>query len=455
MLHSVLLRGRGVLLAAGLLVAGAAAAQTKKAPPIKFGQPEAADFEARNFVADSGATAVVLCDYGTSRFGSPTGEMRIIHERMVRLKILKKAGYDYATVEVPLYHRDNDAEKLSDLRGFTYVRGADGKVVKTKLEASSIFLEKRTDRVSVQKFTLPAVQEGAVVEYAYTVTSSFLTDCPDWAFQRDIPTRWSEYRVSIPRFYHYKMLYSGYVPLEVNEEGSGSVALSLTQRAGDGAGAGANLDLGTSHLTVNTEDHRWAVHNAPAVRPEAYITTPSDYVAGVSLELVGEQWPEQQYRDLLDSWVKKNHVLNEHEEFGLALKRTDFLREAVQPLVLQTPRPGRPRCRRARPGAAASEIRRHQPPAGQQPPEAHLGAAPRQLGRCEPAAGGSPAPGGAGGPAGAAEHPRPRPRQPGVPAARPVQLRAGAGGAPRRPRPAARRHRADATRRGIAPALPQ
>ena len=339
MIRSVL-RGPGNwLLAAGLLVAGHAAAQVKKAPPIKFGQPEAADFEARNFEADSGAAAVVLCDYGTSRFGSPTGEMRIVHERVVRLKILKKAGYDYATVEVPLYHREADAEKLSDLRGFTYVRGADGKVVKTKLAPSSVFVEKRTDRLSVQKFTLPAVQEGAVVEYAYTVTSSFLSDCPDWTFQRDIPTRWSEYRVSIPRFYRYKMLYSGYVPLDVNEEGDGSVSMSLTRRVDAGAGAGAGTDLGTSQVTINTEEHRWAVRNVPAVRAEAYTTTPSDYVAGISLELVGEQWPEQQYRDLMESWAKKSHVLHEHEDFGLVLKHADFLREVVQPLVAQYPDP--------------------------------------------------------------------------------------------------------------------
>ncbi|RZL02331.1 MAG: hypothetical protein EOO62_22640, partial [Hymenobacter sp.] len=97
----------------------AQAAAFKSPAPVRFGQPDPADFEAKNFVGDSSAAAVVLCDYGTSRFASPGGAMRVIHERIVRIKILKKAGYDYATVEVPLYHRDEATEKLSNLRGFT------------------------------------------------------------------------------------------------------------------------------------------------------------------------------------------------------------------------------------------------------------------------------------------------------------------------------------------------
>ena len=80
---------------------------------------------------------------------------------------------------------------------------------KTQLETSGAFLEKRTPTVNVQKFTLPNVREGSVVEFAYTLTSDFLFNFQDWTFQRDIPVRWSEYRVSIPAFYRYKIMYQG------------------------------------------------------------------------------------------------------------------------------------------------------------------------------------------------------------------------------------------------------
>ena len=331
--------GAGLLLA---LAAGGAAAQTPmpKTPaplPLRFGEPEPKDFEAQNFVADSGAAAVVLCDYGTARFASPSGEMSIISERTTRIKILKKAGYDYATVEIPLYHRDERNERLSNLRGFTYVRGADGKISKTKLDPNATFEEKRTDNLKVRKFTLPSVQEGAVIEYAYTVTSTFFNNYQDWTFQHDIPTRWSEYRTSIPQVYQYKVLYQGYLPLAINEMGKGTVSLLLNQKLDAGAGAGAGLGVGSVGVSISTEQHRWVIRDAPAFRDEPYMTTANDYLARMTFELAGIQMPDEQYRDLTDSWPKKNKVLLEHESFGLALKRDGFLEAAVKPLVAQYP----------------------------------------------------------------------------------------------------------------------
>jgi len=339
--YSRLLGGTLLALLAGpLATAAQTLAPARPAPvPVRFGQPELADFEAKNFVADSAAPAVVLCDYGASQFSSAGGKMVISTERTTRIKILKKAGYPYATVEVPLYHRNEDAEQLSNLRGFTYVRGVDGKISKTKLEASGILDEKRTNNLTVRKFTLPGVQEGAVVEYSYVVRSTFFDNYQDWTFQRDIPTRWSEYRTSIPQVYHYKTLYQGYVPLTINEMNTGSVSLLLANRLDAGAGAGAGMEVGTTGLSMSTEQHRWVLQNVPAFREEPYSTTPNDYLPRLTFELVGYQMPNTPYRDLTDSWGQKNKVLLAHEFFGQVLGDDRFLRPLVQPLVAQYPDP--------------------------------------------------------------------------------------------------------------------
>ncbi len=333
---------KGILLA--LVVPLAAAAQTVTSgklapPPMKFGVPDPADFEAKNFVADSGASAVILCDYGVSQFSSPGGRLGMTTVRTTRIKILKKAGYDYATVEVPLYHREDQSENLSNLKGFTYLRGADGKITPTKLDAGKTFEEKRTNNWTVRKFTLPNVQEGAVIEYSYIVTSTFLDNYQDWTFQRDIPTRWSEYRTSIPQVYHYRTLYRGYASLEVNEVSTGSVNLLLTEHLDSGAGAGAGMDVGTMNVNMSTEQHRWIIKNLPAFREEPYSTTPNDYLPRMTFELVGVQWPNQKYQDLTDSWAKKNRRLLDYENFGKAFKDSKFLREEVQPLVAKYPDP--------------------------------------------------------------------------------------------------------------------
>jgi hypothetical protein len=55
------------------LLLGAPVVQAQQTPAvkpvtIKFGQPAPADFEAKNFVGDSAASAVVLYDFGSTRF---------------------------------------------------------------------------------------------------------------------------------------------------------------------------------------------------------------------------------------------------------------------------------------------------------------------------------------------------------------------------------------------------
>lgn len=210
---------RLVLLVPALLGGLLAQAQTE---PIKLGKPDPLDFKAESFRGDSAAGAVVLCDYGATRFKLSGTRFQFETDRVTRVKILKKAGYEAATVFVPLYHRNGAEEKLTGLRGTTY-NLVGGQVQKVKLETGQVFTEERTANVRVRKFTLPDVREGSVIEYAYSVTSDFLVNLQDWTFQGPYPVRWSEYRAAIPEYFDYKMLMQGYLPLAVNtkDEASG------------------------------------------------------------------------------------------------------------------------------------------------------------------------------------------------------------------------------------------
>ena len=58
-----------------------------QADPIKFGKVEASDIDDKGFVADSAAEAVVLCDFGRSRFDAGNEGFRIVFERVTRIKI--------------------------------------------------------------------------------------------------------------------------------------------------------------------------------------------------------------------------------------------------------------------------------------------------------------------------------------------------------------------------------
>ncbi|WP_035564200.1 DUF3857 domain-containing protein [Hymenobacter sp. IS2118] len=320
----------------GVILLSATAWAQAPPDPIKYGQIDKADLTAAPFRGDSAAAAVVLCDYGRSRLRGKRDGLEVVFERITRIKILKKAGYEEATVEIPLYHRDGDSEKVSSLRGVTY-NLVNGVVEKTTLEASGAFIEKRTANLNVQKFTLPNVREGSVIEYSYILASDYLFNFQDWDFQRAISVRWSEYRSSIPTFYKYNIIYQGTRPLDVNVLSTGSVSLVLDNKLSSSAGIGAGLSAGNITLSATTENHRWVLKNVPAFRPEPYMTTARDYTARLDFELTGEQWPEQPYQDLTGSWEKINARLLASEGFGGRIGRVGFLQDQLQGLPAQYP----------------------------------------------------------------------------------------------------------------------
>ena len=333
---ATLLSRRLALLAPAVLGALLAQAQPE---PLKLGKPDPNDFKAEAFRGDSAAAAVVLCDYGATRFRVNGHSFPFEPDRVTRVKILKKAGYDAATVLVPLYHRNNSEEKISGLRGTTY-NLVNGEVQKAKLETGQAFTEERTANVRMRKFTLPDVREGSVIEYAYTVTSDFLVNLQDWTFQGPYPVRWSEYRAAIPEYFDYKMLMQGYVPLEVNthEESSGQYTIHTE----------ANFDLQGNResssndvITGRVTNYRWAMKNVPALREEPFMTTTDDYVARLDFELAGERMPGHAYEPVLDSWEKINLDLLANEDFGRQLDRGNFLKEQMQALAAKHPDPAR------------------------------------------------------------------------------------------------------------------
>ncbi|UOQ74370.1 DUF3857 domain-containing protein [Hymenobacter cellulosilyticus] len=289
--------------------------------PVKFGKIDERDLTAANFVADSAAEAVVLCDFGRTRFEVFEGEFRYVMERVTRIKILKKSGYDWATVRIPLYRKDGDAEKLTNLRGYTY-NLVNNQVVKEKLELSSTFTEQTTINNSVRKFTLPNVREGSIIEYTYLLSSDFTFNLHDWRFQRSIPTRWSEYRIAIPEYLDYKMLLQGYEPLATQEREVTNTQYTIA---------------GSDPVVAQVTNYRWAMKDVPALSREPFMTTPDDYVAQMDFELAGTRMPNSGYRSVTNSWNKINQILLEDDNFGAQLSRGSFLKEQLTALLAKNP----------------------------------------------------------------------------------------------------------------------
>ncbi|WP_161890229.1 DUF3857 domain-containing protein [Pontibacter russatus] len=267
----------------------------------KFGKVEEAELRMQTYEKDTSAAAVVLSDYALTRFDF-SGEIRVITERHMRIKILKKSGYDVANISVPYYSYGTTRDKVMSIKGYTYnLEGSE--IVKEKLDSKTVFDEKRNEYWYLKKFTMPNIKEGSVIDVAYTISSERVYSLDDWEFQRSIPTVWSEYRLRIPEYFDYKFLMQGYHPLYQTDN----------QKSG-----GTNM--------VNNA-YVWIMKDVPALKEENYITSITDYQSKIGFELQQVRFPGEAARIMTGSWDKVNEDLLTSEYFGNQLKRNNFFKE--------------------------------------------------------------------------------------------------------------------------------
>ncbi|KUG09510.1 hypothetical protein ASU33_17495 [Solirubrum puertoriconensis] len=304
--------------------------------PIKFGKLDATAFKASQYKGAEGAPAIVLCDFGTSRIVGAEDGFKAVFERVTRVLVLNKAGYEQATVAVPLYHHEGKEEELLNLRGFTYNLVGE-KIEKQKLDAKATFEEKLDGRHSLRKFSLPSVREGSIIEYAYTIKSDFLFNLQDWQFQRDIPVAWSEYRTIIPGFFQYKEIPHGYLPYTTQGRDIVGYSTGYTQSASDSYGTLSAATGSGNQMLLSGKAVRsvWAMQNVPAFREEPFMTTRNDYLAGIDFELDKIVFDPDRPQQVTSTWEKIGSELLKEEDFGVRLQGRSPLHNAAEVLKAQ------------------------------------------------------------------------------------------------------------------------
>jgi len=289
---------------------------------MKMGNVSVEELKMNRYENDTSASAVVLYDAGKSYFSMSAGSGLVLNfDRHVKIKILKKSGYTWADVLVPLYRTNNsDKELLMNLKGSTF-NLVDGKMESHKLTKESVFEEKNTDNWTTQKFTMPNVKEGSVIEFSYRVQSNFFFNLRDWTFQKTIPVLWSEYTTTIPEYFYYKKLSQGYEQFLVSEEKP------------------VNINLGAEVGNTSGTEYHWILKDVPAIRREPYMTSVNNYVSKIEFELGRFQVPGRVYETYNNSWLKVSSNLLESERFGTQLSRTNFVKEAIAPIIANQQEP--------------------------------------------------------------------------------------------------------------------
>ncbi|NOZ47273.1 MAG: DUF3857 domain-containing protein, partial [Chlorobi bacterium] len=305
--------------------------------PIKYGKISIDDLKMEYYDKDSSAPAVVLCDYGETHFSyNQDNGFQLVFNRTVRIKILKKEGYDYANFEIPVYKRNNQTEKVSSVKGITY-NLVNGKIKKDKLNFRNIYQEETDANWTTYKFSMPNIEVGSVVDVHYSIISDFFFNLKNWYFQNYIPVKWSEYRVKIPEFFHYKLLHKGYESLAIFEKDKqmekftynySSKISNVNQYGGGGRASG-----GTASFDSNSKLYRFAAKNVVAFKKEPYITSVENFITKVEFELATIEIPGRPVKSYTTTWETINKKLIQNEYFGRRLLHTNFLSEIVDTII--------------------------------------------------------------------------------------------------------------------------
>ena len=240
--------------------------------PIKFGEIDILDLGKRTYSIDTTAPAVILCDYGF--FDS----RNFLFRRNIRIKILKKEGYDWG-------NRIFSTSSKTNIKASTF-NLVDGKVIETKLQSTSIFVERISETSYKTRIAMPDIREGSVIDITY----GYYGLPAEWRFQDEIPVLWSElYIESASEFVLQRNIY-GYYP-----------------------------------LAKSTDNHYIAV-DVPAFRKEPYMNSWTNYISKVEFDLK-EVFVNGTYHFLTNTWDIVFKTLMNNNYFGGAIKSNKYISE--------------------------------------------------------------------------------------------------------------------------------
>ena len=284
--------------------------------PVKFGKVSATDFDLSKYKFDTSVSAVVISDVGSSAFeGNTKGWFTLVFKHQKRIKILKKSGFDAASISIPLYSSGTSVEKILNLQANTY-NLENGNVVKSELEDKAIFKDKLSKNLVEKKFTFPAVKEGSIIEYSYTINSDFLFNLQPWEFQGDYPRLWSEYNVSLPEFFSYVTLSQGYVSYYIKTLSSSFNSFSVSVPGGTSS---------DEHLSVsgNVNEYRWVMKEVPELKQEGFTSTIRNHIAKIEFQLSQYRFPNQPIEEIMGDWVTVSEKMLKRDDFGVDINKNN------------------------------------------------------------------------------------------------------------------------------------
>ncbi len=302
------------------------------AQKYKFGKVSKEELQEKSYPLDSSANAAVLYESRKVDYIYNSQGFHLITEVFKRIKIYNKEGFDYATEEISLYKRNSDQEKVMSLKGITYSL-VNGEIKETKLKKDGIFNSEVSEYFDEIKFTMPALQEGSVIEYKYRIESPFVANIDRVYLQHEIPAKKIEVVIKAPEYFNFKKFSTGYLPIDL-EEVKYSDKFNYRTESRLIAGLNGGRVKGSSHVVeyqgtkyiINSED-------VPALKLEPYSGNTQNYISSMVFELSFVSFPNSPIENFSTTWEAVTKTIYESSNFGGELKKSNYYEDDLNQLV--------------------------------------------------------------------------------------------------------------------------
>ena len=289
------------------------------AQTFDFGKVSISDFSRTDL--DSNANAIVLNEFGRSSVfvDDYDNRIKLQHEYHVLIRINNKEGFKKANFEIPSYKRGSYIRDYFDeLKAVTY-NLENGRIEKTELENKKVFRENYSPYLDLNKFTLPNIKEGSIIEVSYRTLEQDLFNFKTWEFQDDIPKIQSQYIAIIPASFAYNVVLRG--PYKLTDQKAEALKEYIFL---DG------LRMDCSKLT-------YTMKNIPAFVEEDYMTSPTNFKSAIYYELESIFYPSTGSKKTFSkTWKDVDTDLMNEKAFGGQLKKTDLFQANLATIVSPT-----------------------------------------------------------------------------------------------------------------------
>lgn len=302
------------------------------AQDYRVGKVSKEELSEKVYAKDSTANAVKLYVNKRVYFKYYQGEgFKLFTEVHERIKIYNKEGYDWATKEIKYYTSENsNSEKLNIKEAKTYVL-EDGKIVSYKLKNNEVYTENLNKYWTVEKFTMPNIVDGCVVEWSYTIISPYQS-IDRVVIQSSIPTKKYEASIEIPEYYNFNIKETGYSKINLTTSNRNDYIL-LTHKIesndytnGRSTFKNEKVNLVKKIFTIDNE-------NIPALIEEPYVNEITNYASTLHFELASVKWPQSPVKIYSQTWEDVTKTIYKNAEFGLELEKSGYFKDDLATLI--------------------------------------------------------------------------------------------------------------------------